>query len=278
MQIVETSKEISDLVSSIKMQKKSIGFVPTMGYLHDGHISLVRKSKEQSDFTVVSVFVNPSQFNDAKDLELYPRDLKRDCELLEQAGADLVFAPSAGEIYPAGFQSFVTVEDLSLLHEGEFRPGHFRGVTTIVNILFNLVRPDCAFFGEKDFQQLAIIKRMNEDLRMGLKVTGCPIVREPDGLALSSRNVRLNSEAREKAPQIYKALQSIQTGFKAGRTKSAELISSASNGITDPDFRVEYVRIIDPVSLEQKEIASKGYRVIAAVHLGGVRLIDNVEL
>ncbi len=278
MQIVETSKEISDLVSSIKMQKKSIGFVPTMGYLHDGHISLVRKSKEQSDFTVVSVFVNPSQFNDAKDLELYPRDLKRDCELLEQAGADLVFAPSAGEIYPAGFQSFVTVEDLSLLHEGEFRPGHFRGVTTIVNILFNLVRPDCAFFGEKDFQQLAIIKRMNEDLRMGLKVTGCPIVREPDGLALSSRNVRLNSEAREKAPQIYKALQSIQTGFKAGRTKSAELISSASNGITDPDFRVEYVRIIDPVSLEQKEIASKGDRVIAAVHLGGVRLIDNVEL
>lgn len=278
MQVIEDINELLSQIKLLNRQVKSIGFIPTMGYLHQGHISLVEKSKSMADITVVSVFVNPSQFNDPKDLELYPRDFKRDCEQLSSAQADIVFAPKVEQIYKPDFQTSVAVDQLSVLHEGEFRAGHFKGVTTVVNILFNLVKPDFAFFGEKDFQQLAIIRKMVSDLKINTEIVGCPIVREADGLALSSRNVRLNQPTRIAAPKIFEALQSLQKQFSAGERDCSKLIQAASSLLADSAFSVEYLRIINPVSLDIKSEATKGDRVILAAHLGGVRLIDNIAL
>jgi pantoate--beta-alanine ligase len=278
MLVVKTVQELRVLLTKIKAEGQSVGFIPTMGYLHEGHLSLMQQARKNNDVSMASIFVNPTQFNDPKDLELYPRDMNRDISLLEEAGVHILFCPDSREVYPESFQTFVSVEKISSVHEGEFRPGHFKGVATVVNILFNLVAPDQAYFGDKDFQQLAMIKAMVRDLKMPIKVVGCPIVREQDGLAMSSRNVRLSASVRSKASAIYRALVRINDNFNRGETDANALIAQGLKELPETDFKVEYLRIVDSSSLAGKDEVEKGDRIIVAVYLDGVRLIDNLEI
>jgi pantoate--beta-alanine ligase len=258
---------------------KSLGLVPTMGALHQGHLSLVRAAKAQCDLVVVSIFVNPLQFGPNEDLAKYPRNFDRDRELLAKEGADFIFAPSVEEMYPRGAVTYVTVEGLSDKLCGDSRPGHFRGVTTVVSELFNIVEPDRAFFGQKDAAQSTIIRRMVRDLNIPVQVVVCPIVREPDGLAMSSRNSYLDAQQRKSALGLYRSLTAVQGRFDQGERKARALIEAGKQTFTyEPLVRLDYFEIVDPETLDPVDDLSRGGLVAVAAFVGNVRLIDNIVL
>jgi len=282
MKIVHTIKEIISLVTSYKMSGLKIGFVPTMGALHHGHLTLVQQSKGNTDVTVVSIFVNPTQFNNPSDLKNYPRTLDSDCAMLETVlnGNDIVFAPSESEMYHAPDTREFNFGKLESVMEGAFRPGHFRGVAQIVSKLFDIVKPDKAFFGEKDFQQLAVIKQLVKNYMPSLKVeiVPCPIVREDDGLAMSSRNMLLNSDQRTVVPIIYKTLS--DAVLKSTSTGVGELKNWVVAQInSQPLLKTEYFEIVDDTELQPVDSWNKpcGKVGCVAVHVGKVRLIDNIR-
>ena len=278
MEIVHTIKELQAKLSALKAQGKSVGLVPTMGALHAGHASLVRRSVSENDVTVVSIFVNPTQFNDPTDLEKYPRTLEADCRLLEQYKASFAFAPSVEEIYPQPDTRRFSYAPLDTVMEGKFRPGHFNGVCQIVSKLFDIVKPHRAYFGEKDFQQLAIIREMVRQLELPLQIVGCPIVREEDGLALSSRNARLNEEERKNALKISQALFESRT-FAATHTV-AETQRFVEDAIAHaPGLRLEYFELVDGNTLQKiSNWEDTTYAVgCITVFCGEVRLIDNIK-
>ncbi len=274
-----STEEIRSAVRAQKQKGRRIGFVPTMGYLHQGHLSLIEKAKELSDCVVASVFVNPTQFNDKRDFEKYPVDIPRDSKLLESVGTEALFLPSAKEIYAEGFQSWVELSELPLKWEGAFRPGHFKGVSTVVSILFNAVMPDIAVFGEKDFQQLRIIERMVEDLKFSVRVVRGETVRESSGLAMSSRNVRLSAEGREIAANIHKSLLAARDSFKRGERDLEKLRAVVTAQLVNtPQIEPEYVAIVDEATLAETNPLPSNSRALIAAKLEGVRLIDNLPL
>jgi len=265
-------------VDQLKQDGKSIGFIPTMGYLHKGHLSLIEESKRRADITIVSVFVNPTQFAPNEDFTTYPRDIDKDTRLLEAIGTDYLFFPSADDIYPENFQTIVDVTEITKIIEGEFRPTHFKGVTTIVAILFNCVKPDFAFFGQKDAQQAAVIKRMVKDLKYTIEVVICPIVREPDGLAMSSRNVFLSPNEREKAIIINKSLKQAEDYIKNGERNPIVIIKKINNNfIKEVSIHLNYIRIVNAETFKEvdKLEAGKNYYCLIAAKVGSTRLIDN---
>ena len=251
-----------------------------MGYLHEGHLSLVRCAKKENDTVVVSVFVNPTQFGKGEDFDRYPRDLERDLKLLEKEGVEIVFAPSVEEMYPEGFSTFVEETKLSRRWEGEFRPGHFRGVCTVVLKLFNIVKPDRAYFGEKDYQQLKVIEKMVKDLNLDLEVKGCPIVREKDGLAMSSRNTYLSAEERKQATAIYRSFLYAEELIKSGLRNSNELIKQMEKFLKQHPLiqKIDYIAVVDPKTLEPVGEIKGGERILVAVRMPSARLIDNWEI
>jgi len=255
------------------------GLVPTMGFLHEGHMALVRRAKAENDRVGVSIFVNPIQFNNPGDLEKYPRDMERDQRMLEKEGVDLLWAPTPDIVYPPGYQTHVDVSGLDAFLEGASRPGHFRGVTTVVAKLFNVFQPARAYFGQKDAQQVAIIRKMVQDLNFNLEMVACPIVREADGLAMSSRNVRLSAQQRREALCLSQALTEAEKAFSAG-TRDAEILKSLMTRIISkaPLARIDYISIADTDTLEEVKIIGKGALVSMAVNFGEVRLIDNTVL
>ena len=278
MKVVHTIKDLQAELSALKVQGKKVGLVPTMGALHAGHASLVKRSVSENGVTVVSVFVNPTQFNDKNDLEKYPRTLEADCSLLEECGAALVFAPSVSEMYPEPDTRQFSYAPLDTVMEGAFRPGHFNGVCQIVSKLFDAVQPDRAYFGEKDFQQLAIIREMVRQLNYSLEIVGCPIVREEDGLALSSRNKRLSAEERENALNISRTL------FKSHNFAATHTVSETQKMVEDaieaaPGLRLEYFEIVDGNTLQKiNDWENTSYAVgCITVFCGEVRLIDNIK-
>lgn len=277
MQIINNITEMSDISGSIITQGLSMGFVPTMGYLHQGHISLMKEAVRQADKVTASIFVNPAQFGPNEDLDQYPRNLKRDIELAEAAGVDFLFTPAADDLYPGDYQTWINVEKLSQGLCGASRPGHFRGVATIVAKLFNMVRPDIAVFGMKDFQQLQVIKQMVKDLNMPVKVIGHPIVREPDGLAMSSRNKYLSAEQRKTALCLIESLNIAEEFLKKGERsvkKIKRLIKDNINSYNDT--RIDYIFIGNPDNLKEFEDQINANTLIAlAVYVGTTRLIDN---
>ncbi len=258
---------------------RRIGLVPTMGALHDGHLSLIRAARAQSDVVAVSLFVNPLQFGPNEDLAKYPRTFERDCQLLEAEKVDLLFAPSNDAMYPAGATTFVVVEGLSERLCGRSRPGHFRGVTTVVAKLFQIVTPDLAFFGQKDAAQVAIIRRMVRDLNFPLRIMVCPIVRERDGLAMSSRNAYLDAQQRNQALALYRSLMRVQTLADTGERDAAKLIEAGKQVMAEePGARLDYFEIVDPDTLEAVPDIVRGALVAVAAFVGNTRLIDNVVL
>jgi pantoate--beta-alanine ligase len=258
----------------------SVGFVPTMGYLHEGHLSLVRRARSENDSVVVSIFVNPTQFGPHEDFQRYPRDLNRDLGLLDTAQVDAVFTPAVDEMYPAGASTMVEVEALSNILEGASRPGHFRGVATIVCTLFHVVHPDRAYFGEKDYQQLQVIQRMVHDLRMPVKVIGCPTIREPDGLAMSSRNVYLSPPERQAAVALSRALSQAKRLSKDDVWEASRLQDEVQKMLDkEPLIRTDYVAIVHPQTLQPVDTAVTAEAVMClAVWIGRTRLIDNIRL
>ena len=276
MIVIETIPDMTYLRLNLK---EPVGFVPTMGYLHEGHMSLVKKARAENKSVVVSIYVNPTQFGPKEDLSKYPRDLDRDLAMLEKEGTDVVFFPSDKEMYPAGYDTWVTVENLTKPLEGDSRPTHFRGVTTIVTKLFNIVRPAKAYFGQKDAQQALVIKKMAADLNMNLKVVVCPTVREPDGLAMSSRNVYLNPEQRKAAPVLYQSLQLAKELFTGGERYSAVILEKMTVLIQkEPLANIDYISISDTETLAELKTISKSALISMAVRFGNTRLIDNVIL
>ena len=276
MRRIVSIKEMQELANSWKREGKKIGFVPTMGFLHEGHLSLVRKAKELSDKLIVSIFVNPIQFGPSEDFNKYPRDIERDCMLLEKEGVDVVFIPDAKEMYPEGFQTYVEVTELTKGLCGAFRPGHFRGVTTVVLKLFNIVKPDIAIFGEKDYQQLQVIKRMVKDLNLDVEVVGAPTVREPDGLAMSSRNTYLSEKERESALSLYRALSLAQELVEKGVLSVQKLKKELKDFIESyPYTKVQYIEFVDPENLKPVEEIKAPTLCALAVFVGNARLIDN---
>ena len=257
----------------------AIGLVPTMGALHEGHLSLVRTAKAQCDAIAASIFVNPTQFGPNEDFAKYPRSFERDCEILEQEAVDLLFAPAVEEMYPQGMTTWVTVEGLSDKLCGKARPGHFRGVTTVVAKLFQIVQPDAGFFGQKDAAQLAIIRRMVRDLNFAVEIVACPVVREPDGLAMSSRNAYLEPHQRRAAPVLYRSLLHIQNLFQQGERRVQKLIEAGRSIIAEQSsVQLDYLEIVDPDTLDHTEEVSKTALVAVAAFVGSTRLIDNIQL
>ena len=276
MNLVKTINEVRRAVKKWRSEGKSVGFVPTMGYLHEGHASLIEKSVKENDKTVVAVFVNPMQFGPKEDLANYPRDIDRDCALCESIGADLVFNPDPEEMYSDGFCSYV---DMSILTEelcGLSRPVHFRGVQTVVTKLFNIVTPDRAYFGQKDAQQLAIIKRMVKDLNMDIEIVGCPIIRETDGLAKSSRNTYLSAEERQAALILNKSLTKGKALIENGERDAAKVIKEITDIInSEPLAEIDYVKIVDALTMQCVERIENEILCAIAVKIGTTRLIDN---
>lgn len=279
MRVVKTIDEIRKVVGASKKNGKRIGLVPTMGYFHEGHLSLIDTIRPHADVIVVSLFVNPTQFGPNEDLERYPRDFSRDERLAAERGADILFYPADETMYPQPFFTYVVAEKLSRVLCGKSRPTHFRGVTTIVTKLFNIVQPDVAVFGRKDAQQAIIIRRMTEDLNFPVKILTAPIVREPDGLAMSSRNTYLSAAERSQAPVIYQALRQAQA-MTAGGIREAEVIRKAVREKieTAPLARIEYIEVVREADLEQVAQVEPGVFLAVAVWFGKTRLIDNVEL
>ncbi|EOB5864589.1 pantoate--beta-alanine ligase [Escherichia coli] len=282
MLIIETLPLLRQQIRRLRMEGKRMALVPTMGNLHDGHMKLVDEAKARADVVVVSIFVNPMQFDRPEDLARYPRTLQEDCEKLNKRKVDLVFAPSVKEIYPNGTEThtYVDVPGLSTMLEGASRPGHFRGVSTIVSKLFNLVQPDIACFGEKDFQQLALIRKMVADMGFDIEIVGVPIMRAKDGLALSSRNGYLTAEQRKIAPGLYKVLSSIADKLQAGERDLDEIIAIAGQELNEKGFRADDIQIRDADTLLEVSETSKRAVILVAAWLGDARLIDNkmVEL
>ncbi|HBC8437645.1 TPA: pantoate--beta-alanine ligase [Escherichia coli] len=282
MLIIETLPLLRQQIRRLRMEGKRVALVPTMGNLHDGHMKLVDEAKARADVVVVSIFVNPMQFDRPEDLARYPRTLQEDCEKLNKRKVDLVFAPSVKEIYPNGTEThtYVDVPGLSTMLEGASRPGHFRGVSTIVSKLFNLVQPDIACFGEKDFQQLALIRKMVADMGFDIEIVGVPIMRAKDGLALSSRNGYLTAEQRKIAPALYKVLSSIADKLQAGERDLDEIITIAGQELNEKGFRADDIQIRDADTLLEVSENSKRAVILVAAWLGDARLIDNkiVEL
>ncbi len=279
MQIIKTPAELNAVSKKLKAEGKTIGLVPTMGYLHEGHKSLIRKSAEQNDITIVSVFVNPTQFGPGEDLETYPRDLERDKQAAESAGADYIFHPDPEDMYPDGYGTFVSVDsDITKILCGKTRPGHFRGVATVVTKLFNISMADRAYFGQKDAQQLAVIMRMVSDLNMNIEIVPCPIVREKDGLAMSSRNTYLSAEEREQALSLSAALKEAEDNIKGGETDLEKIKHDIRARISkSPLADIEYIESCAFPSLEPYGGRLVEKTLIAlAVRFGKTRLIDNI--
>ena len=279
MEVITNPGQMQTLMLSLKKQGKKIGFVPTMGYLHEGHLSLIRCSKKENDITVVSIFVNPIQFGANEDFGRYPRDFERDKSLCEKENVDYIFYPSYEEMYPDGFQTYVEVAELSKGLCGDFRPGHFKGVATVVAKLFNIVCPDNVYFGKKDFQQLKVIQRMVKDLNFPVNVVGCPVVREPDGLAMSSRNKYLSDEERKSALYISKALFEAKRMFEDGITDPNLIKERVRQIISQAKHlkEIQYVEIVDSNTLKPVDKVKKSDVLAVAVYIGNTRLIDNIE-
>jgi len=277
MRVFKTIDEMRAFSSNAHSRAGLLGLVPTMGALHAGHGSLVRAARERCDVVAASIFVNPAQFGPAEDFAKYPRDFEQDCAWLERDGADAVFAPSVEEMYPPGATTWVTVEGMSDRLCGRSRPGHFRGVTTVVSQLFHIVEPEVAFFGQKDAAQVAIIRRMARDLHLPVKIEVCPIVREPDGLALSSRNAYLDPQQRKSAPVLYRALCAVKAFFDGGERDAARLIRAGKQEFSgESGARLDYLEIVDPDSLEPIRSIHTPALVAVAAWLGSTRLIDNI--
>ena len=276
MNIIKTTEELRRTLAPVRGRDR-VAFVPTMGCLHEGHLSLIRKAKRLADIVVVSIYVNPMQFGPNEDFDAYPRTFAADAALCETEGVDIIFHPA--NLYPAdGIRVSLKVSELDNCLCGASRPGHFDGVVTVVNMLFNIVQPDIAIFGEKDWQQLAIITRMAGDLQMGVEIIGAPTLRESDGLAMSSRNRYLSDEDRSRAPQLYQALQSMQSLFEQGEVESATLIESARARLADAGITPEYLEIRDAVMLQTATTIDAPCRVFIAAKIGNARLIDNIAL
>jgi pantoate--beta-alanine ligase len=279
MEVITNPSQMQNLMLSLKKQGKKIGFVPTMGYLHEGHLSLIRCSKKENDITVVSIFVNPIQFGANEDFGRYPRDFERDKSLCEKENVDYIFYPSYEEMYPDGFQTYVEVAELSKGLCGDFRPGHFKGVATVVAKLFNIVCPDNAYFGKKDFQQLKVIQRMVKDLNFQVNVVGCPVVRESDDLAMSSRNKYISDEERESALYISKVLFEAKRMFEDGITDPNLIKERVRQIISQAKHlkEIQYVEIVDSNTLKPVDKVKKSDVLAVAVYIGNTRLIDNIE-
>jgi pantoate--beta-alanine ligase len=279
MTIAETIEATRAACRAARQDGKCIGLVPTMGALHEGHLSLVRVAKAESDFVVVSLFVNPLQFGPKEDLAKYPRTFEHDCEMLQREEVDLLFAPAINEMYPAPAVTYVNVEGLSERLDGQSRPGHFRGVTTVVSKLFHIVEPDIAVFGQKDAAQVAIIKRMVCDLNMPVEIVVAPIVRESDGLAMSSRNAYLDPQQRQQALVLSRSLRQMQTEFQKGERSAERLIAAGLEVFREePAVRVDYLSVVDPESLGPLNALTSRALVAVAAYVGTTRLIDNVVL
>jgi len=287
LKICPTIDETRAASRAARLAGKRLGLVPTMGALHEGHLSLVRAARRASDVVTASIFVNPTQFGANEDLAKYPRSLERDCKLLENEGVDLVFAPTVEEMYPTSQDghvrpasvTWVTVEGLSNKLDGRSRPGHFRGVTTVVAKLFHIVEPDAAFFGQKDAAQVAVIRRMVQDLNLPVEIVICPIVRETDGLAMSSRNAYLDPKQRQQALVLHRSLEKVQQMAERGELGAAELASAGRREVaSEPSVRLDYFELVDPETLDPVEDASRGALVAVAAYVGGTRLIDNLVL
>lgn len=278
--VVKSLSEMSERSHEYNVKGLSLGLVPTMGALHKGHLSLVERSTAENDITVVSIFVNPTQFGPSEDLDTYPRDLEGDLKRLQAIDVDIVFAPSTDELYPEGYYTSVNVEGLTDTMCGAFRPGHFKGVATIVTKLFNIIRPTKAYFGQKDYQQAIVLKTVARDLNMGVDVRICPVVREEDGLAMSSRNAYMDADERRAAPVIYRSLKAVsdrlvqkELAVKNIKTELKRLLSS------EPLVReIQYASVYDPVTLEEIQVGGKREEVLLAValYIGSTRLIDNI--
>ena len=279
MLVVRTIAEARQACARFRAAGKSLGLVPTMGALHAGHLSLVRAAKESCDAVAVSIFVNPTQFGPKEDFSSYPRVFEQDCQTLQAAGVDVVFAPSVEEMYPPGASTFVEVEGLSDRLDGASRPGHFRGVATVVAKLFHIFAPDVAFFGQKDAAQVAVLRRMVRDLRFAVELKVCPTMREPDGLAMSSRNRNLSEEERRHALVLYRALSAVEKRFQGGEVDSGKLIGEAQRILKEePGVQVEYFRVVDPETLEDVADVRPDNLVAVAARVGATRLIDNLLL
>ncbi|OAT34470.1 pantoate--beta-alanine ligase [Buttiauxella brennerae ATCC 51605] len=280
MLIIETIPLLRQQIRRWRQEGKRIALVPTMGNLHDGHMKLVDDAKSRADVVVTTIFVNPMQFDRPDDLTRYPRTLQEDCEKLNRRKVDLVFAPAPADIYPQGLdsQTFVEVPGLSTMLEGASRPGHFRGVSTIVSKLFNMVQPDIACFGEKDFQQVAVIRKMVADMGYDIEIIGVPTVRAKDGLALSSRNGYLTAEQRKIAPGLHKVMQSLADKLRAGERDTEEMLAIAATELNEKGFRSDDLQIRDADTLLELDVESKRAVVLMAAWLGQARLIDNVQV
>lgn len=280
MEIINRKQRIASLTRKLRRENKTIGFVPTMGALHEGHLSLVKEARQMCDIVIVSIFVNPTQFNDKSDLNKYPRDLAGDAAMLAEYQVDYVFAPDEREIYGENFSTYVYVEGLTETLEGASRPGHFRGVATVVTILFNTIRPDFAFFGQKDAQQVAVIKRLTKDLGFDTEIVVHSIVREETGLAMSSRNTRLSTEERLKASIIYKGLREAKISFRNGERNASNLAEIVRQMVeSEPLALLDYVAVVDNETLEPIEkIDDIEVLIAVAVSFGKIRLIDNIIL
>lgn len=280
MEIINRRQRIFSISRKFRREDKKVGFVPTMGALHAGHLKLVEECRQRSDITIVSIFVNPAQFNDKADLEKYPRDLTQDAAMLAELGVDYIYAPDVEEIYPPGFSTYVDVEGLTDVMEGASRPGHFRGVATVVTILFNTIRPDIAFFGQKDAQQVAVIERLTRDLGFEMEIAVLPTVREASGLAMSSRNERLSEDGRQKAVVIINALREAKKAFKNGERNAADLAQIVKAAVQEePSAELDYVAIVDRETLQPIEkIGDSEALIAAAIKIDDIRLIDNVIL
>lgn len=277
MRIVQTIAETRAALRELRAGEQSVGLVPTMGALHEGHLSLVRAAKATSDVVVVSIFVNPTQFGPNEDFAKYPRTFEADCALLEREGVKLLFAPLTEEMYPHGANTFVEVEGVSERLDGASRPGHFRGVATVVAKLFHIVGPDKAFFGQKDTAQVAVLRKMVRDLNFPLELVVCPIVREPDGLAMSSRNLYLSREERKQALVLSRALREVSRMTENGITSAQDLIAAALAVLaSEPQVRIDYCRVVDPDTLEDVADISRGALIAVAAFVRSTRLIDNL--
>ncbi len=281
MKIIHSLPEMQQLAEQWRLQGKRIGFVPTMGYLHEGHLALVKISKSKTDFTVVSIFVNPTQFGPTEDFEKYPRDEKGDLAKLQQEKVDVVFLPTAADMYPENFQTHIHLSRVSQGLCGKSRPGHFDGVATVVLKLFNLVKPHLAVFGEKDYQQFVLIQQMVKDLNLDIEIAGCPTLRSPEGLALSSRNVYLNAPEKKKALCLSQAITHVQTLYQQGQKEVFKLLKEAEKNILQyPEIQIEYLEIVDAQTLEPLQKIDRPARFLLAMRIGKgkTRLIDNGPL
>lgn len=279
MKVIEDIQRMAMLSKILKKESKTIGFIPTMGYLHDGHISLIKAAKQHTDVAVVSIFVNPIQFSPKEDLDKYPRDFKRDEEMARLAGSDVLFYPSAGDMYPEGYATYVEVERVSDALCGASRPGHFKGVATVVTKLFGIVKPDIAYFGQKDAQQTIVIKKMVEDLNMDVEIKVIPTVREKDGLAMSSRNIYLSEPERKDALCLYQALGKAEAAVRSGERDVSKMIKTMEGVVKEkPTAKIDYIQAVDAKTLNPVDTVSGDTLIALAVFIGDTRLIDNAIL